>query len=68
MCETTIRIKENDQVKDVVKAVLKLKVTKDGLLCYDALGEETVLEGVEIVEANFIHPHELIVRRTSGNS
>ena len=67
MCEITVYIKEANQIKDVVKDVWKLKVVENGILCYDSLGEETLLENTEIVEANFVHPHELIVRKRVDN-
>jgi predicted RNA-binding protein len=64
MCETTIRLRnEDDRLETLVENVLKLEVTPEGLRCSGALGEETFLEDVEIVAANFTHPHELIVRK-----
>ncbi len=64
MCETTIRLrKEDDRLETLVEDILQLEVTPDGLRCRGALGDETFLEDVEIIAANFTHPHELIVRK-----
>ena len=63
MCETTIRLKAKDGLKNLAEDILYLEVTPEGLRCRDALGEEIMLEGVKIVAANFSHPHELIVEK-----
>lgn len=60
MCESTVFLDENGELKEIMQAVAKIDVQKDKIICLGLLGDRKEIEGVQILEANLME-HRIIL-------
>jgi predicted RNA-binding protein len=63
MCESRVKLMENGSDRIVMEAAALVKPVGDSVVCTDITGEEIRLDGVRIVEINFIR-HEMVLERS----
>lgn len=63
MCESTVFLDENGELKEVMQDVAKIDVQKDKIICLGLLGDRKEIEGVHIIEANLME-HRIILGKT----
>ena len=60
MCESTVFLRENGDLSEVMQDVAKIDVQKDKVVCVGVLGDWKEIEGVGIVEANLME-HKIVL-------
>jgi len=63
MCESRVKLMEDDSERVVMEAAALVRPVGDSVVCTDITGEEIRLDGVIIVEINFIR-HEMVLERS----
>ncbi len=62
MCESTVFLDENGNLKEIMQNVAKIDVRKNKVVCLGLLGEMREVEGVQIIEANLME-HRIVLGR-----
>lgn len=62
MCESSVFLYEDGETRQIMADVTKITMEDNKATCMDILGDEKVLEGVELKEANLIG-HGVVFKR-----
>lgn len=62
MCESSVFLEDRGEVREVMKDVSRILIDGDDAVCIDILGEQTVVHGVRLKEANLLS-HGLVFSR-----
>lgn len=60
MCESTVFLKENDNISEIMPNVAKIGVLEDKVICIGLLGEIVEIKDVQIIEANLME-HRIVL-------
>lgn len=60
MCESTVFLKDGNDLTEVMQDVAKIQVAKDKVTCVGVLGEWKEVKGVGIIEANLME-HRIVL-------
>lgn len=62
MCESTVFVEEGGEVREVMKDVTRIVMRERSAVCTDIVGQQLILENVELKEANLLS-HGLVFRK-----
>ena len=64
MCESTVYLKESDDLSEVMKEVVKIEQKQNTIVCTGLLGERKEIENATIMEANLME-HRIVLGRVN---
>lgn len=62
MCESTVFVEEGEAVREAMKDVARIVMRDGNAVCTDIVGQQLILENVELKEANLLS-HGIVFRK-----